>query len=108
MNDDAFEDKLRALACALHRDDPTPEWKAEILDRARREAVIRTPRWLLAGLGMAWVCIAILRITTPDTDRITHGLVVADARVEAVHGITDTPFRALIALQSNPEFPDRP
>ena len=38
MNDDEFEKKLQSLTGALHRPDPTPAWKADILARALREA----------------------------------------------------------------------
>ena len=72
MNDDAFEKKLRELTGALKRPDPTPAWKADILARARREADAapteraRSPRWLVAALGVAWAAIFVMNFTTPQ------------------------------------------
>ena len=40
MNDNDLENQLRALTGALHRPDPTPAWKADILSRALREASV--------------------------------------------------------------------
>jgi hypothetical protein len=71
MNDDEFENKLRALTGALTRPDPTSAWKSEILARARREASAipfkRTlpPRWLMVGWAAAWIAIAALNLTVP-------------------------------------------
>ncbi|QIF05269.1 hypothetical protein [Roseimicrobium sp. ORNL1] len=73
MNDDAFEKKLESLAGAMPRPDPTPQWKAEILARARREAEasavtprrVLPPRWLMTVWCTAWVAIALLRFSTP-------------------------------------------
>lgn len=111
MNDGEFENMLRAFTSALHRPDPAPAWKVEILARARREAAIRSPRWLLACLGLAWAFAAFLRITTPDTSGGERHAGNSSARIEAnaaAPDSPDTPFRALIALQSNPEYPDHP
>ena len=80
MNDDEFEKKLHALTGALHRPDPTPAWKADILARARREADaipikrLLPPRWLMLGWAAAWAAIVGLHFTTPgdvqgDTDQ---------------------------------------
>ena len=61
MNDDDFENKLRAITGSLHRPDPTPAWKADILARARREADaipvkrMLPPRWLMMAWAAAWV-----------------------------------------------------
>jgi hypothetical protein len=73
MNDDAFEKKLESLAGALPRLDPTPQWKADILARARREAGasiatprrVLPPRWLMTVWCTAWAVIAMLHISTP-------------------------------------------
>jgi len=111
MNDQDFEDKLRALTGALHRPDPTAGWKSEILARARSGAQVRTPRWLLLGLGMAWVCIAVLHVATPDTGRLQASVAGMDSHGGAstvFQNDPDTPLRAHLALQSNPEFPDLP
>ena len=108
MNDDAFEDRLRALASQLQRPDPTPEWKAEILSRAaqaRTHAAPRTPRWLLATLGAAWVLIVLLRFTTPHDSTTMHQTV---ASAPSVDPSTDTPWRTLMAFHSNPELLDLP
>jgi hypothetical protein len=70
-NDDDFEKKLHALTGALHRPDPTPAWKADILARARREADTipfkRTlpPRWLMLGWAAAWAAILVMNFTAP-------------------------------------------
>ena len=71
MNDDDIEKKLRALTGALHRPDPTPVWKADILARARREAdaipMKRTlpPKWLALSWAAAWAAILALNLTAP-------------------------------------------
>ena len=85
MNDDAFENKLRALTGGLHRPDPTPAWKAEILARARREADAvagaRTlpPRWLVLSWAAAWAAILVMNFTAPreTTPRTMHGMAAA-------------------------------
>jgi hypothetical protein len=72
MNDDEFEKNLHALTGALHRPDPTPAWKSDILARARREAEAipfkRTlpPRWLMFGWAAAWVAILVMDFTAPS------------------------------------------
>lgn len=74
MNNDDIEKKLRALTGALHRPDPTPAWKADILTRARHKAnvadaipVTRTlpPRWLVLSWAAAWVAILALNFSAP-------------------------------------------
>jgi hypothetical protein len=75
MNDDAFEKKLESLAGSLPRPDPTPQWKADILARARREAATPAasalprralpPRWLMAAWCTAWALIVLMHVTTP-------------------------------------------
>ncbi len=71
MNDDEFEKKLRALTGSLHRPDPTPAWKSDILARARREATVvpikrgLPPRWLMLSWAAAWAAICVLHFTTP-------------------------------------------
>jgi hypothetical protein len=74
MNDDDFEKKLQSLTSALHRPDPTPEWKTDILARALREADVarpkRTllpPRWLMVTWGMAWAAIVVLNLAAPQS-----------------------------------------
>lgn len=72
MNDDAFEEKLHALTGGLHRPDPTAEWKADILARARREAdgfaLQRKlpPRWLMLGWAGAWAAILLMNLSVPS------------------------------------------
>lgn len=77
MNDDDFEKKLRSLTCALHRPDPTPEWKADILARALRETdaarpkrTMLPPRWLVVTWGAAWAAVLVLNFATPRS--LTH------------------------------------
>lgn len=71
MNDHELERKLRALTGALKRPDPTHDWKADILARARREAsaipMRRTlpPRWLMAGWAAAWIAIVAMNFSMP-------------------------------------------
>ena len=85
MNDDDFEQKLQALTGALHRPDPTPAWKADILARARREADatpfkrMLPPRWLMLGWAAAWAVILGMNLTAPhDLDvRSGQGMAVA-------------------------------
>jgi hypothetical protein len=116
MNDQEFEDRLRALTGTLRRPDPTAEWKTEILARARTRATVHTPRWLVLGLSTAWLCIVVLRIATPNTSGL-QGFVAGvdshevDSQENAPADLrhpADTPLRTLLALQSNPEFPDLP
>lgn len=70
MNDEDFENKLREITGALHRPDPTPAWKADILARACREAdATRTtrllpPRWLMTTWAAAWVAILAMNFFT--------------------------------------------
>lgn len=86
MNDDAFEKKLRALTSGLHRPDPTPAWKADILARARREAdatprePMLPPRWFIAALGVAWAAILMMNFATPrePQPRTPQGFAVAN------------------------------
>lgn len=72
MNDDDFENKLRALTGALQRPDPTPDWKADILARARLEANAipmkrkLPPRWLMLGWAAAWVAIIAMNVAAPQ------------------------------------------
>lgn len=79
MNDDAFEKKLESLAGAMPRPDPTPQWKADILARARREAAnvtatpttataahrVLPPRWLMTVWCSAWAVIVFLHFSKP-------------------------------------------
>lgn len=73
MNDEDFEKKLHALTNALERPDPTPAWKSNILARARRETATSSsrrllpPRWLMASWGAAWLAIAWMSFTTPQS-----------------------------------------
>ncbi len=78
MNDEEFEKKLHALIGALERPDPTAAWKAGILARARREAEpvaarrLLPPRWLMASWSAAWIAIAWLSFTTPQSADPSH------------------------------------
>jgi hypothetical protein len=111
MNYEEFEDKLRVLTAKLTRPDPTAAWKTEILARARTDAASRFPRWPVLALGMTWVCIAVLRLTTPDTTSLHRAGAGSEMRTAMSPGFqdkSDTPLRALIALHSNPQFPDHP
>lgn len=103
MNDDAFEQKLRKLTGHLSRPDPTPEWKAEILARALREArpVAQNralpPRWLLACWSVAWLAILALHFTAPSNPDPWAGQTAASHSApspEATSGVM-----TLLALQ---------
>ncbi|CAN5724766.1 hypothetical protein BH11VER1_BH11VER1_21420 [soil metagenome] len=78
MNDEEFEKKLHALTGALERPDPTAVWKADILARARREAEpaasrrLLPPRWLMATWGAAWIAMAWMSFTTPQSAEPGH------------------------------------
>jgi hypothetical protein len=88
MNDDEFEAKLHALTSGLHRPDPTPAWKADILARARREAEAipfpRTlpPRWLMLGWAAAWTAIVVLNLTAPSNPAPERGRFAGSAKTE--------------------------
>jgi hypothetical protein len=111
MNDNDFEEELRALSARLVRPDPTPGWKAEILERARHareQAVPRTPRWLLAALGIAWLMIAVLRLTTPGDSTAYGPAHSATMPVAQNSPAPEAPWSALMAFHSNPELLDLP
>lgn len=61
-NPDPFENALSALQRR-----PLPaEWREEMLRAAApKPRVARTPRWLLAGWGMAWAATVVMYFTTP-------------------------------------------
>ena len=69
MNDE-FESRIETLARTVAWHDPTPNWKTEILAKARREARVvplRTflpPRWLALGWAAAWTGISLLGWST--------------------------------------------
>jgi len=61
-NPDPFENALSAL----QRRTLPAEWREEMLQAAaRKPRVARTPRWLLAGWGMAWATTLVMYFTTP-------------------------------------------
>lgn len=111
MNNDAFEKKLESLAGALPQPDPTPQWKADILARAWREAGAATatprrilpPRWLMTVWCTAWVAIALMHFGTP-ADTAAPGasaqLVETKRDAEAGSGVhtTDSPSLTLLAF----------
>ncbi len=105
MNDDEFEMKLRALTRALHRPDPTPAWKADILARARREAeaipIKRAlpPRWLALSWATAWAAIFALNLTAPrdSAPPATRGIATAPAPSTELNASP----QSLLALQRN-------
>ena len=102
MNDDDFEAKLQALTGAMRRADPTAEWKAVILQRARAASVLqllpRPPRWLSAGLAACWIASATLYCLTPSAPEY----IVTESRAEAPASpsVDDAPS-ALIAFNRN-------
>jgi hypothetical protein len=116
MNDDAFEQKLESLAGALPRPDPTPQWKADILARARREADAEAatprrtlpPRWLMTVWCTTWAVIAVLHFSTPsDTAAISEHstqLVEAKQSARAGPGAHSTDFSSLTLLAFHREL----
>ena len=88
MNDDDFEKKLHALTGSLHRPDPTPAWKADILARARREADavpmkrMLPPRWLMLTWAAAWAAILTLNFTAPRETTASGARSVADSKTK--------------------------
>lgn len=59
---DPFENDLSAL----QRRPLPPDWRAEMLQAAAQAPrAARTPRWLLAGWGLAWAATLVLYFTTP-------------------------------------------
>lgn len=90
MNDEDFEKKLHDLTGALHRPDPTPAWKADILARARREAAVipmkrnLPPRWLMLGWAAAWAAVLVMNFTSTQ-DSISD---YAVNKVKAAAGTT--------------------
>lgn len=103
MNDDAFEQKLRKLTGHLSRPDPTPEWKAEILARALREARPSAPnralppRWLVACWCVAWLAILALHFTASSNPDPWAGR--TEDRQSAQAPSPGTPPMSLLALQ---------
>jgi hypothetical protein len=71
MNDEEFEQRLREMARPLKVNDPTREWKAQMLATARagatsgRENEGRRSPWMVAMLLGVWLLIALMRMTTP-------------------------------------------
>jgi hypothetical protein len=109
-DEDIFEDKLRSLTAKLVRPDPTPGWKADILARAREARRTRAPRWFLATLGMAWICIGLLWASTPRADDLSFSSTAPSsvATSGSIHDAPDTPWKNIIALNFNPDSPDLP
>ncbi len=72
MKNEEFENTLHTLTRTLHRVDPTPAWKADILARARREAMgiplkkTLPPRWLMHAWAAAWVAILLMHFASPS------------------------------------------
>ena len=72
MKNEEFENKLHTLTRTLHRVDPTPAWKEDILARARREAMgiplkkTLPPRWLMHAWAAAWVAILLMHFASPS------------------------------------------
>ena len=108
MNNDDIEKKLRALTGALHRPDPTPTWKADILARARLEAGVadaipmkRTlpPGWLVLSWAAAWVAILALNFTAPKdaASPVTRGFAATHASSADLSASPQT----LLAFQRN-------
>ncbi|RBP35183.1 hypothetical protein DES53_1259 [Roseimicrobium gellanilyticum] len=114
MNDDAFEKKLESLAGALPRPDPTPQWKADILARARREANADVgsatttsapahrrlpPRWLMTVWCAAWAVIALLHFSTPaDTTSYQSTQLVETKRAVEPRSSTDATDASSLTL----------
>jgi hypothetical protein len=61
-NPDPFENALSVLQRR-----PLPaEWRDEMLQAAvQTPQVVRTPRWLLTGWGLAWAATLVMYFTTP-------------------------------------------
>lgn len=116
MNDDTFEKKLESLAGALPRPDPTPQWKADILARARREADagaatphrMLPPKWLMTVWCTAWAVIAVLHFSTPSDPAALNGhstqLVEAQQRAETGSGAHATDSTSLTLLAFHREL----
>ena len=59
-------DTVETALSALQRRTLPPEWRAEMLRAAAQTPrVARTPRWLLAGWGLAWAATLVMYCTTP-------------------------------------------
>ena len=61
---------------------------------------------------MAWICIGVLQLSTPDAgDEFSRlGAILSASSVVPgpFHDALDTPWKTIIALNSNPHFPDLP
>ena len=68
MNDDEFERRLKELLKPLEVNDPTKQWKAEMLAKARakRDVAGKRPRVMVALLIGAWMVIGLIRVTMPE------------------------------------------
>ena len=103
MNDEDFENKLRAITGALHRPDPTPAWKTDILARARREADAKRttrllpPRWLMMTWAAAWVAILAMNFFTQQNSVSDIALNSSPAQKQTSPDLT-TPQDGLPAL----------
>lgn len=74
-NHDAFENDLGAL----RRRTLPAEWREEVLQAAAQQPrAVRTPRWLLAGWGLAWAATLVMYFTTPAEPSAPHAADISD------------------------------
>lgn len=74
-NPDPFENALSAL----QRRTLPAEWRDEMLRAAApKPRVVRTPRWLLAGWGLAWAATVVMYFTTPAEPSAPQGSGMSD------------------------------
>ncbi len=105
MNDE-FESRIETLARNISRLDPTPDWKTEILARARREASpvqLRTflpPRWLALGWAAAWTGTLLLGLSTHFTSQqIARAIPSSSPSHKALSGPTESLTAQLSAFK---------
>lgn len=74
-NPDPFETALGAL----QRRTLPAEWRDEMLQAAaQKPRVARTPRWLLAGWGLAWAATVVMYFSTPAEPAATQAAGTGD------------------------------
>jgi len=75
MNPDDFEQALSRDMAAVPRHDPTPAWKAEILNHALakpKARIITFPKLMLGAWAACWIVSAGLRLLTPSDEAPTQ------------------------------------
>jgi hypothetical protein len=94
MNPDDFEQALSRDLASVPRHDPTPAWKADILDRALvkpKTKLLTFPKLMLGAWAACWMVALALQVMTPSA---AESLQVAHSNALSVPS-AETDWRAL-------------